>query len=201
MKKPVIALGLKGVLIKPEAWEKAQDNWFAHYAQKLEDDSILTWSGREDYFQGVEEVMKRVMPDATDDERTVRAREEYHQHILEWIHHNEGVRTRMVNVLAAVKDRARVVVVTSTEEKIAHTLLTLIPKGIIHATYGSRMHEKDDKQTVFERMLSHEEKPVLYVGSGRHTTQTICSRHSIPSIDAEDMSAQELQAAVNDVLE
>lgn len=198
MTQPTIAVGLKGVLMHSEAWDGAHKAWFEKYAQELGDENILKWVGREDYFRGVNEIMQRAMPNATEEERTVRARKEYHE--LLQTQANKELRTEIVSVLAQAATHARIIVVTSTEESVAKQLLTHIPQGIIHATYGSLPEEKDEKKVVFERMLANEEKPIAYIGSGRQETKTICSQHNITTIDASDISAQELRAALNQAL-
>jgi len=193
----VLAVGLKGVIIDTKAWDIAHEKWFEEYAHKLQDPTILDWVGRDDYFTGVDKVIKRIMPNASEQEQRKRARDEYHAKVIEWVQEHHGVRTEIVNILASVD--ARVVVVTSAETKGAHELLNLIPQGIIDAVYAS--DEKDDKKAVFEQMLEHEEKPVLYIGSGRQETRELCAIHSIAAVDITYMSAKELENAIIQALE
>ena len=60
MKKPIIATTLAGLFIKKEAWDKAHIIWYEEAAKKLNDESVLKWVGRADYFKGVDEVMKKL---------------------------------------------------------------------------------------------------------------------------------------------
>lgn len=200
MSQPVIAVGLKGVLIDARAWEEAHELWFRMYAKQLDDESILTWIGRDNYFMGVEEVMRRVLPDASDEERTVRARKEYFESVIAWVEQHNGVRDSIVQALETASKHARIVVLTSSKEDAATHLLTHIPECIVSATYASLPEEKDDKKAVFTRMLEHEEKPLVYIGSGRQETKDICTHAGITAIDASAMHGKELLSALNQIL-
>ncbi len=159
----LIATSAKNVLIKPEAWDKAHAQWFAKAAEELNDPSVKEWTSRKEYFRGVDEVMRRLEPEATDEERTRHARKRYFDAVVSFVRkHPESVRSDVIEALR--KTGAELAVVTTnTNDALDRLLEAADAEGLYSVEACSLPDEKDDAAAVFERFVAEHGLPDVFV--------------------------------------
>ena len=69
MEKPILATNIDGFLIEHSAFIEPHRIWFDRAILLTKDDSLKKWKGHPEYFKGVNEAMKKIMPDASKEER------------------------------------------------------------------------------------------------------------------------------------
>lgn len=74
MEKEVLATNIDGLLVKHEVFVEPHRAWFDRAIKLTGDKSLEKWKGREDYFKGVDIAMKKISPNASEKERTAKAR-------------------------------------------------------------------------------------------------------------------------------
>ena len=90
MEKPILATNLDGFLIDHKVFIEPHNLWFDRAIFLTKDVSLEKWKGNKNYFLGVDEAMKKIMPNATKKERTARAREWYQEDIISYIKLHPG---------------------------------------------------------------------------------------------------------------
>ena len=194
MEKPIIATTLSGLFLKSDPWDKAHELWFEERAEELNDKSILKWVGREDYFKGVDEVMKKLYPKFSDEKRTKRARELFFEAVIKYIEINPGVRNlEIIRYFDSLKDKFRVALITTNTNEATQKILSTI--GLVDffdIVETSRVEEKDDKRAVFDRFIKKYGKPLLYIGGGRKDSYDYCAEYNINRIFANFEGGDEI---------
>jgi len=199
MDKPIIATTLSGLFVKSEPWSKAHILWFEEMAEELKDDSIKDWISRPDYFKGVDEVMKQLYPDASDEDRTERARESYFNSVLKYIGKNPKVKNpEVIDYFKSLKSHYRIgLITTNTRDAVNRVLKVLDIENLFDFIETSYPGEKDDKAIVFDRFIDEAGKPVVYVGGGRKDSYDYCKDKKIPRIFANFEGGEDLEGVTN----
>ena len=192
--KPIIATTLSGLFIKKEAWDKAHILWYQEAARKLQDDSILEWINRLDYFKGVDEVMQRLHPELTEEERTRAARKTFFDSVIQFIQENPGTKNKeIINYFQELKSRFTLALVTTnTKQALDKILAATGLSELFDLVETSDETEKDDKRAVFERFVKKHGKPVIYIGGDRKDSFDYCKENKIPCIYANLEKAEEI---------
>ena len=186
MKKQIIATTLSGLFLKHEPWDKAHILWFNEWARQLKDESILEWIDKPNYFKGVDEVMKRIYPKLSDEERTKIARESYFDSVLEYIKQNPQIRNEeIINYFKTLKTKYQIVLITTnTEQAIGRILKISGLEKLFDIIKTSLLKEKDDKKLVFVRFIKKHGKPIIYIGGSKKDSYDFCKQEKIPCIYA-----------------
>lgn len=194
MKKQIIATTLSGLLLKSDPWDKAHELWFEERAEELNDQSILKWVERGDYFKGVDEVMKKLYPKLSDEKRTKRARELFFEAVIKYIEINPEVRNlEIIKYFDSLKDKFRVALITTNTYEATQRILSTI--GLIDffdIVETSKIEEKDDKRVVFDRFIKKYGKPLLYIGGGRKDSYDYCKEKGIERVFANLDESEEI---------
>jgi len=123
----IIALTLSGLFVKLEPWKKAHISWFEEASRKLRDPSLFSWATKENYFQGVDLAMKKLYPDLTEEERTIK----YYEEALENVNNQVSYSTVYLTITEKRSDFANAAfikfsqIVTSFVDSI-NSLINLI---------------------------------------------------------------------------
>ncbi len=186
MVKPIIATTLSGLFLTNEPWEKAHVLWYKTMAEKLNDNSIMKWVDRPDYFKGVDEVMKRLYPMLSDEERTIKARELFFDSVISYIEQNQDVKNQnIIDYFKSLKSKYRLDLITTNTEEAVNRILSVAHLGdLFDFVECSLPEEKDDKRVVFSRFIKKYGKPLIYIGGGRKDSYDYCKEHKIPRIFA-----------------
>lgn len=186
MEKPIIAATLSGLFLKHEPWDKAHVLWYEKAAERLKDPSVNKWANSPDYFKGVDEVMKRIYPDLSDDERTIKARETFFSSVCDYVKKYPRVRNNsVIKYFDSLKNSYRLALIT-TNIKIALEKIIEIAglTDFFDIVEASMPDEKDDKRIVFERFIKRYGRPLIYIGGNRKDSFDYCKEKGIPCIFA-----------------
>lgn len=186
MDKPIIATTLSGLFLKHEPWDKAHVLWYKKAAEKLKDNSVNKWANRIDYFKGVDEVMKRIYPGLSDDERTIKARESFFSSVCDYVKgHPEARNNSIIEYFNSLKSNYRIALITTNTKNALEKIIELTGlAGFFDIIEVSMPDEKDDKRIVFERFIKKYGKPAVYIGGNRKDSFDYCREKSIPCIFA-----------------
>lgn len=200
MEKPLIATTLSGLFIKQEPWDKAHVLWYQNAAKKLKDSSVNKWANKPDYFKGVDEVMKRLYPDLSDEKRTIKARETFFDSVCEYIEkHPKVINQNIINYFATLKEKYRIALITTNTSSALERILSKSKLlGFFDIIETSKPQEKDDKRMVFERFIKKYGKPIIYIGGNRKDSFDYCHENNILSIFANFEKDEEIKG-VNSV--
>lgn len=185
--KPIIATTLSGLFISPDPWNRAHKIWFEEMAIKLNDLSIKELAEKEDYFKFVDDIMKRLYPNLSDEERTTKARKEYFKYVVKLIMENleDYVRNDVVDYFLSIKDSFRIALITTnTPEALSQILEVAELLDLFDIIEFSLPEEKDDKIKVFDNFIEKNSKPILYIGGDRKSSYDYCKANNIKSIFA-----------------
>ena len=167
MEKPILATNMDGFLIKHSAFIEPHKEWFDKAISLTKDVSLAEWKGRKDYFTGVDIAMKKIMPSASDEERTKQAREWYQEAVIEYIkEHKEVVNKKLADLLIRLKSKFYLALITTnTKEHISQILQAGELDGIYDSVFASSVSEKPDKASLFERFKQEYGTPKIYLAS------------------------------------
>jgi len=193
--KPIIATTLSGLFLKSEPWDRAHVLWFQEAAKKLNDNSVLNWIDRSDYFKGVDEVMRRLYPKLNDEKRTIKARELFFDSVCKYIKQNPDVKNEeIISYFNSLKPKFRIALITTNTKKAVNKILLILKmSSFFNIIEASKVNEKDDKKIVFERFIKKYGKPVVYIGGGRKDSYDYCAEHKINRIFANFEMYEEIK--------
>lgn len=196
MEKPIIATTLSGLYVSSEPWKKAHILWFDEAAEQLGDESVKQWAEKPDYFKGVDIVMKRLYPELSETERTVKAREKFFDEICRYIEMNPEVKNEdVIEYFSSIKDKYTLALITTNTREAAERILTVIGiRDLFDITECAFPDEKDNKIIVFERFIQVHGKPALYIGGDRKDTFSYCSANQIPCVFANFEKVQDIES-------
>ena len=184
MEKPIIATNLVGLFINSTPWTNAHKLWYEDRAKELNDQSIMEWVGRENYFQGVDIVMKRLFPDLSDSERTKKAREMFFDSVIKYIEQNPSVLNKeVVEYFQSLKNKYQIALITSNTLPAINKILSITDlKSLFDVIEASLENEKDDKTAVFTRFINKYGKPIIYIGGSKKETYDFCNENNVKSV-------------------
>ncbi len=185
--KPIIATTLSGLFMTPDAWKNAHVLWFEEAAALLNDPSVRELANEENYFEYVDNIMQRLYPEMSEEERTRVARKEYFTNVVKYIQINldECVRNDVVEYFMSIKDRFRIcLITTNTREALTEILSTAELNDLFDIIEYSEPEEKDNKDLVFKRFIELNGKPIIYIGGDRKASYDFCKTHNIKCVFA-----------------
>jgi phosphoglycolate phosphatase-like HAD superfamily hydrolase len=191
MEKPIIATNIDGLLIEREAFIEPHKAWFERAIKKTKDDSLRKWIGREDYFIGVNEAMEKILPKASKEERTRKARKWYQKDVIKYIKsHQEVIKKDIAKKLISLKEKYRLILITSnTKDYINKIIKNSKLQGIYDNIIASRTEEEPDKERLIEELISNYEKPICYItGKSEDKINTKFQKLEIKIISVKELS-------------
>ncbi|MFA4953493.1 MAG: HAD hydrolase-like protein [Candidatus Pacearchaeota archaeon] len=186
MEKPIIATTLSGLFIKQEPWDKAHILWYEKAAKRLKDESVKEWAGKPDYFNGVDEVMQRLYPNLSEDERTSKARKMFFDSVLVYIKKHPKVKNeQIIKYFKSLKKEYQLVLITTNTKSALEKILSVTNlEDLFDIIETSKPEEKDDKRIVFDKFVRKYGKPILYIGGNKKDSFDYCKEQNIPCIFA-----------------
>ena len=157
--------------------------------------SFCGGANRQDYFNDVDIVMRRLYPDLSEEKRTIKAREAYFDSVCEYIKENPQILNKeIIDYFLSLKDKYKIMLVTTnTKDKIGRILSITNLANLFDAIEASNPEEKDDKGIVFDRFLKKYGKPVLYLGTDRKESFDYCKKNKIHCIFVNIENMQEVK--------
>jgi len=179
--KPIIATTLSGLFIKTTPWKEAHKKWFEQIIKETGDDSFRQWINREDYFEGVNLAMTRIMPDASKEERTKEARKRFMQAVVGCIKENKGpVNKDVADFFISLKEKYSLALITTNTKDFINKILDMTKlSNLFDIIEASESSEEDDKAAVFERFIKKYGKPLIYIGGDRKDSYDFCKQRNI----------------------
>jgi FMN phosphatase YigB (HAD superfamily) len=167
MEKPILATNIDGFLIDHSAFIEPHKIWFDRAILLTKDKSLSKWKSHPDYFIGVNEAMEKIMPNASEKERTRQAREWYQEDVVRYIEiHPETVNRKLENWLKRLKKKFTLALITTnTKEYISQILKATNLEGIYDIVYASSLEKEPSKQKIFIEFKKKYGQPMYYIAS------------------------------------
>lgn len=165
MEKPILVTNTDGFLLEHEVFYEPHKDWFKRAIEKTKDNSLKKWIGRKDYFLGVNEAMKIIMPESSREKQTAQAREWYQKDVIEYIkNHPEKVKTYNAKKLMSLKDKYQIILLTSNTEKYINKILTKAKlNNIYDGIISSKTDEEPSKDVLIDLLIKKYGKPKYYL--------------------------------------
>lgn len=165
MEKSILATNIEDILIKHQAFIETHKDWFKRAIKKTKDNSLEKWIGREDYFIGVDEAMKMIIPNASKKERISKARRWYQKDVLNYIKsHPEVVKKEIAKKLTLLKEKYILILLTSnTQDYINKIIKNSKLNGIYDGIIASKIEEEPDKNKLIKELINRYGKPKYYL--------------------------------------
>lgn len=194
MEKKIIATTLSGLFIKKKAWDNAHVLWYENAAKKLNDNSVLKWINRPDYFTGVDEVMQRIYPTLSEKERTIKARTSFFDSVIKGIENKPELKNNeIINYFMILKKKYKIALITTnTSNAVNQILQSTGLTNLFDIIETSNEEEKDDKILVFKRFIENHGNPIIYLGGDRKDSYDYCKKNNIYCIFANLEQAEEI---------
>ncbi len=165
MEKPIITTNIDGLTIDHSAFIEPHKYWFERAINKTKDNSLKRWIGKEDYFLGVNEAMKKILPNATKEERTSQARKWYQEDVIKYISiHPEVVKKDITKRLLSLKDKYKLILLTTNTKDYIYDLLKVSKlENIYDKIIASETEEEPDKKILLDKLIKKYGKPAYYL--------------------------------------
>ncbi len=166
--KPILATNMDGFLIKHEAfWGAPHRMGFDRLILLTKDPSLKRWVGKADYFTGVDEAMKKIMPNATDEERTAQVRKWYQEDVVFYIKENpQAVFKEAVERLKELKKTEKytlALVTTNSKEYVNEILEAANLQGVYDIIFAINLSDKPKKESLYKKFIKEYGKPLVYI--------------------------------------
>lgn len=167
MEKPILATNIDGLLIKHEAFIEPHKAWFDRAIKLTGDKSLEQWKNKKDYFKGVDIAMAMIMPSATEQERTIQARNWYQEDVVDYIKtHRKLIYKKAVEILKRAKSRFTLALVTvNTKEHIKQILEAAEISDLYDLVYAIPSSEKPNKASLFKNFVEDYGEPKYYIAA------------------------------------
>lgn len=165
--KPILATNIDGFLINHSAFIEPHRIWFDRAIMLTRDETLKKWKGHPEYFVGVNEAMKKILPNSSEEERIAQARRWYQEDVIYYISiHPEVINHKVENALRKLKSRFTLALITTnTNEYINQILNTAGVNNIYDIIYASSVEEEPDKSKIFTEFQKKYGEPKYYVAS------------------------------------
>lgn len=195
--KPILATNIDGFLLNHDTFIEPHKLWFDRAISLTKDKSFEAWKGVKDYFKGVDLAMQKIMPEASEQERTYQARKWYQDDVLSYIkQHPESVNQSLASLLRKLKPKFTLALITTnTQDYIDKILLAAGLNGIYDIIFSSDLSEKPDSSDLFKKFVRQYGKPKFYIaGSGLDTFEEakklgIASIYLAPEKQGEEIAS------------
>jgi phosphoglycolate phosphatase-like HAD superfamily hydrolase len=165
MGKPIIATNIDGLILEHDVFYEPHRDWFKRAIEKTKDNSLEKWVGREDYFLGVNEAMKKIMPDATKEEQTKKAREWYQEDVIKYIKNNpDKIKKENIKKLESLKEKYTLILITTnSKDYIDEILKASKVKNIYEGIIANKTEEEPSKEKLIEEIKEKYGIPEIYL--------------------------------------
>ncbi|MGV8172024.1 MAG: HAD family hydrolase [Candidatus Woesearchaeota archaeon] len=163
---PFLIIDFNGALFKSRPFDEAHKRWFKLFSILLEDDSVLDWTFKENYFEGVHLCMKRYLGEADKETQTLFARQVYAMALIAETHQEDLV-TEFAEYLTTIKERYTLVLLTSVPEEAALPMLRKTGcSGLFDIIYSTQSKNHPDKISLLSEFITKYGLPLFYIGLG-----------------------------------
>ncbi len=165
MKKPILATNIDNLLIAHEAFVEPHKAWFDRAIKKTGNKSLSKWKGAEPYWPGVDEAMKQLMPNASQEKRNAQARTWYQKDVITYIQkHPEVVINPIASKLKKLKGKYRLALITTNTQNYINRILEVANlDGIYDIIVASQTNEEPQKSELVSKIIQEYGIPRYYL--------------------------------------
>lgn len=167
MEKPILATNLDGFLISHDAFIEPHKLWFDRAIALTKNPSFEKWKGTKDYWVGVDEAMKKILPEASEEARIKQAREWFQQDVIKYIRKNpEVINQNLIKVLKKAKNKFQLALITTNTKEYTNQILEAAGLSDIYdIIFASSVSEKPSKALLFRTFVKKYGKPKFYIAA------------------------------------
>lgn len=165
MDKPILATNIDGLLLEHDVFYEPHKDWFKRAIKKTKDNSLEKWIGRKDYFLGVNEAMKKIMPKVSKKEQTKKARKWYQEDVIKYIKNNpEKIKKDIAKKLISLKEKYNLILITTNSKDYIHKILKVSNlENIYDGIIASKTEEEPEKSKLIKELITKYGKPEIYL--------------------------------------
>jgi phosphoglycolate phosphatase-like HAD superfamily hydrolase len=164
--KPVIVIDFNGALLNSRPFDEAHRQWFKMFSILLDDPSINEWADKENYFEGVHQVMKRYLGNVHKDAQLMFARQTFALVMVAEVKESDIVKD-FASYLDTIKDKYTLALITTAPEGSVEPILEKIGcQYLFEIVFKSPYKSYPDKRELFEEFILKYERPLFYIGEG-----------------------------------
>lgn len=153
----------------------------------LNDDSVIKYSYRKDFFGKVHEVMKRYLGNVSHEVRVKFARIIYSMSLIAEVQKKDIV-TDFVKYLETLKKKYKLALITTAPEDSVEPMLEKIELNkLFDIVYKSPIDRHPDKKQLFKEFIKKHSKPIFYIGNGDKDIES-CKKVGIKTISVNWVS-------------
>lgn len=191
-KKPIISVDFDGALLISRPFDEAHKRWFYVMSVLLKDNSINKYAGLENYFDKVDEVMKRYLGDVDKETGTRFARNLFSMVTVAEAREEDLVKD-FADFLKGIKGKYRLALITTAPESSVEPILHKVGcSDLFDIVYKSPVGRRPNKKEMFEEFIKEHGKPLWYIGNGDKDISS-CKEFGIPSISVSWVSKGEIK--------
>lgn len=163
---PILIIDFNGALLKSRPFAEAHKAWFKLFSTLLEDDSILDWAFKENYFEGVNLCMKKYLGSDDKEAQTLFARQTYAMTLVAEVRQDDLI-AEFAEYLHTIADRYTLVLLTSAPEEAVLPLLRKVGcPNLFDIIYSSHSKNYPDKTSLIGEFITKYDTPLFYIGKG-----------------------------------
>lgn len=187
----ILAIDLGGALVRSRPFKIAHVRWFEFFS-KLTGKDFTHYADKENYFEGVHEVMKEYLGDIDEKLKVMFAREVYSMMVLSEFKDNDLVKG-FSDYLRSIKEKYKLALVTTAPEEVVDAILERLGVAdLFNIVYKSPMQEEPDKKKMLQKFISKYGKPEFYIGDGDKHIE-ICKEFGIKTISVNWVNKAEIK--------
>jgi len=165
MEKPIIATNIDNLLLEHKVFFEPHKDWFERAIKKAKDESLRKWIGKDNYFLGVNEAMKKIMPNASKEKQTAQARKWYQEDVIQYIKkHPKTIKKNVAEKLKSLKEKYKIILITTNSQDYINEILKVSNlKNIYDEIIASKTEKEPDKEELIKDLLNKYGKPKYYL--------------------------------------
>ncbi|MFH1613245.1 MAG: HAD hydrolase-like protein [bacterium] len=165
MEKPILATNIDGLLLEHEVFIEPHKAWFKRAIEKTRDNSLEKWIGKENYFPGVIEAMKKIMPNASKEQQTRQARKWYQEDVMQYIKNNpKKIKKEIAEKLKSLKEKYQLILITTNSQNYINEILKVSNlEGIYNKIIASKIKKEPSKEELLNELIKKYGKPKYYL--------------------------------------
>lgn len=184
MSKETLIVDLNGALFYERPFEQAHKDWFALFADLLQDESIKEHANDPDYFNHVKNVMQRYLGDVVQETLMQYARLTYGMLTVAAVREEDLVKP-FAAFLRKIKSQYTLALVTTAPQGTTRPILQKVGCGdLFDILEESSARKEPDKEAALATFITHYGKPCFYIGAGDKDIET-CKKLGIKTITVQ----------------
>ena len=195
MGKPIVAVGLGGVIVSNEPFRRMHEFGMNELSVLSGMPELKEKMNSSDYFVYVKKALEKVYFDLSMEKAISKRRKQFCRRVVDLINENHGfIRRDIIRFLRGLKDKYRIVIVTTFLDEFVREILKKAEiDDIFDYVSATAEEEEDEREIVWERLISGFGLPKKMIGSIK--SGKICDKFGIDLIefDCDGDSVEKLE--------